>query len=79
MKILSILAVAGVGTLLLGFGAIASLLLAASLSPTDPVLAADRRGWRRSRWSLGGGERSWGVGNLLVTSMSGARWTIRRR
>lgn len=38
---LSILAVAGVGTLLLGFGAIASLLLAASLSPTDPVLAAD--------------------------------------
>ncbi len=38
---LSILLIMGVGYWLLGFGAIASLLLAASLAPTDPVLAAD--------------------------------------
>ena len=38
---LSILAIAGVGMLVLGMSAVASLLLAASLSPTDPVLAAD--------------------------------------
>ena len=30
-----------IGTSLLGFGAVAALLLAASLAPTDPVLAAD--------------------------------------
>jgi len=38
---LAILAIAGVGMLVLGMSAVASLLLAASLSPTDPVLAAD--------------------------------------
>ena len=38
---LSILAITGVGTWLLGLSAVASLLLAASLAPTDPVLAAD--------------------------------------
>ena len=38
---LVILAVAGVGIVVLGMSAVASLLLAASLSPTDPVLAAD--------------------------------------
>lgn len=38
---LSILAIMGVGTWLLGLGTAAALLLAASLAPTDPVLAAD--------------------------------------
>jgi NhaP-type Na+/H+ or K+/H+ antiporter len=38
---LSILAIMGVATWVLGTGAVASLLLAASLAPTDPVLAAD--------------------------------------
>lgn len=38
---LSILAIAWIGTSLLGLGAVAALLLAASLAPTDPVLAAD--------------------------------------
>src|SRR4029079_8889675 len=38
---LAILAIAGVGTVVLGMGAVAALLLAACLSPTDPVLAAD--------------------------------------
>lgn len=38
---LAILAITGVGMVVLGMGAVASLLLAASLSPTDPVLAAD--------------------------------------
>jgi NhaP-type Na+/H+ or K+/H+ antiporter len=38
---LAILAIAGVGIFVLGMSAVASLLLAASLSPTDPVLAAD--------------------------------------
>ncbi len=38
---LAILAIAGVGMLVLGMSVAASLLLAASLSPTDPVLAAD--------------------------------------
>jgi NhaP-type Na+/H+ or K+/H+ antiporter len=38
---LSILAIMGVGMWVLGTGVIASLLLAASLAPTDPVLAAD--------------------------------------
>lgn len=38
---LSILAITGVATWVLGTGAVASLLLAASLAPTDPVLAAD--------------------------------------
>lgn len=38
---LSILAIMGVGIWVLGTGLVASLLLAASLAPTDPVLAAD--------------------------------------
>lgn len=38
---LSILAIMGVGMWVLGTGLVASLLLAASLAPTDPVLAAD--------------------------------------
>lgn len=38
---LSILAIAFVGVSVLGLGAVAALLLAASLAPTDPVLAAD--------------------------------------
>ena len=38
---LSILAIVGVGIWVLGLGGIAALLLAASLAPTDPVLAAD--------------------------------------
>lgn len=38
---LSILAIALVGVGVLGLGAVAALLLAASLAPTDPVLAAD--------------------------------------
>lgn len=38
---LSILAIVGVAHWVLGFGAVAALLLAASLAPTDPVLAAD--------------------------------------
>ena len=38
---LSILVIMGIGTWLLGLGAVGSLLLAASLAPTDPVLAAD--------------------------------------
>jgi len=38
---LSILAIMGVGLWVLGTGALASLLLASSLAPTDPVLAAD--------------------------------------
>jgi len=38
---LAILAIAGVGMMVLGLSAVASVLLAASLSPTDPVLAAD--------------------------------------
>lgn len=38
---LSILSIMGVATWVLGTGAVASLLLAASLAPTDPVLAAD--------------------------------------
>lgn len=38
---LSILAIMGVGMWVLGTGMVASLLLAASLAPTDPVLAAD--------------------------------------
>jgi NhaP-type Na+/H+ or K+/H+ antiporter len=38
---LAILAITGVGVLVLGLSVVASLLLAASLSPTDPVLAAD--------------------------------------
>jgi NhaP-type Na+/H+ or K+/H+ antiporter len=38
---LSILAIMGIGTWLLGLGLVGSLLLPASLSPTDPVLAAD--------------------------------------
>lgn len=38
---LSILVIMGLGTWLLGLSAVGSLLLAASLSPTDPVLAAD--------------------------------------
>ena len=38
---LSILAIMGVGMTVLGLGSIAALLLAASLAPTDPVLAAD--------------------------------------
>ena len=38
---LSILAIMGVGLWVLGTGLVASLLLAASLAPTDPVLAAD--------------------------------------
>lgn len=38
---LSILAITGVGMWVLGTGLVASLLLAASLAPTDPVLAAD--------------------------------------
>ena len=38
---LSILAIMGVGTWVLGLGSVAALLLAASLAPTDPVLAAD--------------------------------------
>lgn len=38
---LSILAIMGVGQWVLGTGLVASLLLAASLAPTDPVLAAD--------------------------------------
>lgn len=38
---LSILAIMGIGMWVLGTGLVASLLLAASLAPTDPVLAAD--------------------------------------
>ncbi|CDZ29913.1 cation:proton antiporter [Neorhizobium galegae] len=38
---MSIIAIAFIGTTLLGLGAVAALLLAASLAPTDPVLAAD--------------------------------------
>jgi len=38
---LSILAIMGVAQWVLGTGVVASLLLAASLAPTDPVLAAD--------------------------------------
>ncbi|RYG57613.1 MAG: sodium:proton antiporter [Alphaproteobacteria bacterium] len=38
---LSILAIMGVGVWVLGTGLVASLLLAASLAPTDPVLASD--------------------------------------
>ncbi len=38
---LSILAIMGIGHWVLNLGAVASLLLAASLAPTDPVLAAD--------------------------------------
>lgn len=38
---LSILAIALTGVTVLGLGAVAALLLAASLAPTDPVLAAD--------------------------------------
>ena len=38
---LAILAIVGVGIVMLGLSAVAALLLAASLSPTDPVLAAD--------------------------------------
>jgi len=38
---LSILGIMGVGIWVLGTGVVASLLLAASLAPTDPVLAAD--------------------------------------
>jgi NhaP-type Na+/H+ or K+/H+ antiporter len=38
---MSIIAIAVIGTTLLGLGAVAALLLAASLAPTDPVLAAD--------------------------------------
>lgn len=38
---LSIVAIMGIGFWVLGTGLVASLLLAASLAPTDPVLAAD--------------------------------------
>lgn len=38
---ISILAITAVGAWILGLGLVASLLLAASLAPTDPVLAAD--------------------------------------
>lgn len=37
----SIVVIMGIGMWLLGFGMVAALLLAASLAPTDPVLAAD--------------------------------------
>ena len=38
---LSIAAIMGIGMTVLGLGSVAALLLAASLAPTDPVLAAD--------------------------------------
>lgn len=38
---MSIIAMTFIGTTILGLSAVAALLLAASLAPTDPVLAAD--------------------------------------